>query len=70
MSLSRASISVTHLPSCLKKEKKEKSYLETEMRERKVEKQMQGAQTGVHGSLLCSDRTFRRIKHKCSSVIL
>lgn len=48
LSLSRASISVTQLPSCLKKEKKEKSYLETEMREKKVEKQMQGAQTGVH----------------------
>lgn len=48
----------------------EKSYPETEMRERKVKKQMQGAQKCVHGSLSLSDCTFRRIKLNCCSVVL
>lgn len=40
------------------------------MREQKAEKQMQGAQKSIHRSLSCLDRTFRRIKYKCSSVVL
>lgn len=66
-SLFGALISVTQLPSCLKKEK---SFLETEMRERKVEKQRQGAQKGVGRSLPPLGHTCGGIKQKCHSVSL
>lgn len=59
-------MAVTQLPSCLKQWK---SYLEREMRERKVKKQMQGAQKGVCGSLSPLFHILRRTECKHSSVI-